>query len=118
VIRCPAEPSALHELARRVGRLRPCWRQPEAFFEERDELARAIELEAAGRRQDAAPPNFYREPEPVPDARARRLVALAAFQASEIDRLRRMLAQAARPRPRRRRVRDDRQLALALTTAT
>jgi hypothetical protein len=44
---------------------------------------------------------------------ARRLVALARFQAARITRLERQLAEACRPRPRRRRVPDARQLALS-----
>jgi hypothetical protein len=32
----------MHRLARRVGRLSPSWRDPERYFEERDELERAL----------------------------------------------------------------------------
>jgi hypothetical protein len=32
-------PEALEDLARRVARLRPCWRDPERFFEARSEIA-------------------------------------------------------------------------------
>jgi hypothetical protein len=80
--RCPSEPPDLHE------------------------------LEAAARRQDASPPNFYRQPEPGPDQRTRRLAALARAQQARITRLERQLAEACRPRFRRRRARDDRQLLL------
>jgi hypothetical protein len=104
--------TVLARCAERLRRLRPDWRDPARFFEERDALARTIELEAVARRQDTSPPSFYRVPEPVPDERARRLAALARFQAGEVERLRRMLAEACRPRPRRRRARDDRQLLL------
>jgi hypothetical protein len=41
-----------------------------------------------------------------------RLAALVAFKNDEIARLRRQLAEACRPRPRRRRVPDARQLVL------
>jgi hypothetical protein len=104
--------TVLARCAERLRRLRPDWRDPARFFEERDALARTIELEAVARRQDTSPPSFYRVPEPVPDERARRLAALARFQAGEVERLRRMLAEPCRPRPRRRRARDDRQLLL------
>ncbi len=33
----------LKELARQVGRLRPDWRNPERYFEERDELQREMQ---------------------------------------------------------------------------
>jgi hypothetical protein len=109
--------TVLARCAARLRRLRPDWSHPSRYFEERDALARAIELEALGQRQDAVPPSFFRASDPPPDPRTRRLEALAAFQAGEIDRLRRMLAQT-RPRTRRRRGRDERQLVLALTIAT
>jgi hypothetical protein len=49
----------------------------------------------------------------------RRLAALVVFKNAELARLRRLLAQAAQPRPRqRRRTPDHRQMALALTTTT
>jgi hypothetical protein len=37
-----ASAQRLHQLSRRVGRLRPDWRNPEAFFEERSELEREL----------------------------------------------------------------------------
>ena len=40
----PAE--TLHEMARRLGQLRPDWRNPEAFFEERSELQHAMRQHA------------------------------------------------------------------------
>jgi hypothetical protein len=107
--------TVLARCAARLRRLRPDWGNPSRYFEERDELARAIELEAAGRCQNVAPPSFHRAPQPVPDERTRHLVALATFQADEIDRLRRMLAQA-RPRAQPRRAPDARQLALDFAT--
>lgn len=36
----PPIPDRLHDLARRIGRLRPDWRNPERYFAERDELER------------------------------------------------------------------------------
>jgi hypothetical protein len=106
--------TVLARCAARLRRLRPDWSNPSRYFLERDELARAIELEVAARRQDASPPTFYRQPEPLPDERTRRLAALARFQAAELDRLRKLLAQAGRPRPRQqRRAPDDRQLLLS-----
>lgn len=36
----PAE--RLHRLSRRLGRLSPNWREPEAFLEERDEIEREL----------------------------------------------------------------------------
>ena len=34
----------LRDIARQVGRLRPDWHNPERYFEERDELRRALQL--------------------------------------------------------------------------
>jgi hypothetical protein len=107
--------AVLQRCADRLRWLRFNWADPAQFIAERDAIARAIELEAAGQRQDAAAPNFFRASDPPPDPRTRRLVALAAFQAGEIARLQGLLAQAARPRTRRRRHEvDHRQLALML----
>ena len=33
-------PERLHDLARRIGRLRPDWHNPERYFAERDEIER------------------------------------------------------------------------------
>jgi hypothetical protein len=108
--------TVLARCAARLRRLRPDWSNPSRYFMERDELARAIELEAAARRQDASPPNFYRQPEPLPDERMRRLAALARAQQARIDRLELLLVQAAQARPsHRRRAPDDRQLVLGST---
>ena len=102
-------------LRRAAARLRRLWldpRDPAGFLAERDELARFIEIEAAGRRRDAAPPTFFRAPDPPPDPRVRRLEALARYQTARIAGLERQLAQA-RPRPRRRQqAQDGRQLVL------
>jgi hypothetical protein len=48
----------------------------------------------------------------TPSPQVQRLAALARFQAARITRLERQLAEACRPRPRRRRVPDARQLVL------
>lgn len=40
----PASPAErLHRLSRQVGRLRPNWLDPEAFFEERSEIERELQ---------------------------------------------------------------------------
>jgi hypothetical protein len=100
----------LHELAKRVAQLRPCWQQPEIFFEQRSGIAHDL------RRLAGATPS----PGPAgPSEAERRLAALVVLKDAELARLRRLLAQAARPRPRqRRRTPDHRQMALALTTTT
>lgn len=36
----PPTPDQLRDLARRIGRLRPDWHNPERYFAERDELER------------------------------------------------------------------------------
>jgi hypothetical protein len=105
--RSRSEPLDLHELVRRLQRLRPCWQRPEAFFEERAELAHA--LRRIARHGSPLPASQPAGPSP----RELRAVALARALAGEVERLRRQLAQAARPRPRRRRREvDRRQLAL------
>jgi hypothetical protein len=107
--------TVLARCAERLRQLRPDWSDPSKYLAERDQIVRLLELEAAGQRRDVVAPNFYRQPEPGPDESTRRLMALLAFKDGEIDRLRRLLAQA-RPRPRRRRVHDERQLALIFVT--
>jgi hypothetical protein len=101
-------PPSLDELIRRLQRLRPCWQQPEIFFEARSDLVhdlrRLVRQEGHEAQARAC----------VPSPRERRLAAFARLQAAELARLRRMLAQAAQPRPRCRRVLDDRQLVLVL----
>jgi hypothetical protein len=108
MIRCPSEPLNLDELARRVGRLAPSWQRPERFYRQRDDLADALHQIArgslAGTLGRAAGPS----------ARERQLAALLSSKNAELAHLRRMLAEAARPRPRRRqRAPDGRQLMLA-----
>jgi hypothetical protein len=84
----------------------PSWTQPQRFYERRDEIADALHRLARN-----GPPEAPGHPA-GPSPRERRLAALVAFKNDEIARLRRQLAEACRPRPRRRRVRDDRQLVL------
>jgi hypothetical protein len=106
----------LRRCAARLRRLRLEPHDPAEFLAERDELARLIETEAAGRRRDAAPPpTFYRVADPPPDPRLRRLEALARDLAAQNENLRRLMRQASRPRPRRsRQAADAQQLALKL----
>jgi hypothetical protein len=106
MIRCRSEPPDLHELGRRLRRLVPCWQDPTRFYRQRDDLvdhlhrlARNGPPEAPGR--------------PAGPSEEHRLRTLLVLKNDEIARLRGLLAEA-RPRPRRRRVRDDRQLLLTL----
>ena len=106
MIRCRSEPPDLHEIAGRLRRLVPCWQDPTRFYRQRDDLvdhlhrlARNGPPEAPGR--------------PAGPSEEHRLRTLLVLKNDEIARLRRLLAEA-RPRPRRRRVRDDRQLLLTL----
>jgi hypothetical protein len=102
-----SELSDLHELARQVGRLVPSWQRPERFYRQRDDLADA--LHRIARRGPSEAPGRPAEPSP----REQRLVALARAQQARIVRLERELAQAVRPRPRRRRrTPDGRQMML------
>jgi hypothetical protein len=114
---------ALHDLARRLARLRPDWRDPERFFMARAELAtelarHARALETAGQETvrppigSAWPRGSSGRPSSIPsDAeRLRRLTVLARAQAEEIAKLHRLLALAVpRSRPRRARLPDPRQ---------
>ena len=38
----PVAAARLHNLAQRIGRLRPDWSHPERYFEEREELEREV----------------------------------------------------------------------------
>jgi hypothetical protein len=105
-----SEPPDLHELARRVRRLVPCWQDPIRFYRQRDDLV--DDLHRLARSGSPGRPSHPADPLP----RERRLVALARFQAARIAGLERLLAQAARPRPRRRRAPDGRQLLLDFAT--
>jgi hypothetical protein len=105
--RPPDQPPSLDEVVRRLQRLRPCWQRPESFFEARSELVHDLRRLAG----DGLPGSPSRPAEPPP--RERKLVALARGLAKEVERLRRMVAEAARVRPRRRRQGlDSRQMAL------
>jgi hypothetical protein len=99
----------LDELARRVAQLRPCWTRPETFFEQRSGIVH--DLRQLARKSPAGAPG-----RPAgPSERERRLTVVARSLAGEVDRLQRRLAQATRPRARRR-APDDRQLVLSFTT--
>jgi hypothetical protein len=104
----PDPPPSLDELIRRLQRLRPCWQRPESFFEARSELVHDLRRLAGGASGAPSRPAG-------PSERERRLMALARGLAGEVDRLQRLLAQATRPRVRRR-APDDRQLVLSFTT--
>jgi hypothetical protein len=103
---CRSEPPDLHELARRVRRLVPCWQDPTRFYQQRDDLV--DDLHRLARSGSPRTPGRPAEPSP----RERRLVALARSQAARIAGQERLLAQAAQPRPRRRRAPDGRQMML------
>jgi hypothetical protein len=108
--------SELRVLAGRVRRVGLNGRfDPEAAFIERDELTRALHglagrLERRAGQQPAAPASTSRAMMP------RRFAAVLAAKASEIASLRALLAQAVRPR-RRRRSACDAQLMLPLSEA-
>jgi len=97
---------SLDEMIRRLQRLRPCWQRPESFFEARSELAH--DLRQLARSGSSGSPSRPAGPSP----RERKLAALARSLAGEVERLQRMLAEAARPRARRRQAQDGRQLML------
>jgi hypothetical protein len=97
---------ALDRAAALVRSLRPDWRDAETFYARRSEALAA--LRAAAAPCAACPAAALRE-------RARRLEALLRHAAAEAARYRRLLASAARPKPRRRRAgHDPRQAALPL----
>jgi hypothetical protein len=103
--RLPDAPPNLDEVIRRLQRLRPCWQRPESFFEARSDLVHDLRCLAGG--VSGAPSR------PVgPSERERRLTVVARGLAKEVERLRRMLAEAARVRPRRRPALDGRQMTL------
>ena len=108
--------SELRALAGRVRRVGLNGRfDPEAAFIERDELARALRRLAdglehrAGQQPAAAPATTSRTAMP------RRFAAVLAAKDSEIASLRALLAQAVRPKPRRRRSACHAQLMLPLS---
>jgi len=108
MIRSCSDPPTLDELIRRVARLRPCWQQPEIFFEARSDLVHDLRRLARQGGQES------RARACVPSPRERRLEALARAQAAENARLQHLLHQTACPRPRQRRISDPRQLSLKL----
>ena len=104
-------PPSLDELIRRLQRLRPCWQEPERFFEARSELVH--DLRSIARDGSSGAPGRPAGPPP----HVQRLAALARAQQARIGRLELLLAQAAQARPKhRRRAPDDRQLVLSFTT--
>ena len=105
--RPPDQPPSLDEVVRRLQRLRPCWQRPESFFEARSELVHDLRRLAGGASGAPSRPAG-------PSERERRLTVVARSLAGEVDRLQRRLAQATRPRVRRR-APDDRQLVLSFT---
>jgi hypothetical protein len=106
--RPPDQPPSVDELIRWLQHLRPCW-QPERVFEARSELVH--DLRRLARDGSSGAPG-----RPAgPSERERRLTVVARSLAGEVDRLQRRLAQATRPRARRR-APDDRQLVLSFTT--
>jgi hypothetical protein len=103
--RPPDQPPSVDELIRRLQHLRPCW-QPERVFEARSKLVH--DLRRLARDGSSGAPG-----RPAgPSERERRLAVLARGLADEVERLQRMLAEAARPRARRRQAQDGRQLML------
>jgi hypothetical protein len=107
MMRCRSEPPSLDEIARRLRRLTPNWRDAERFYTVRDDLVDHLHRIAR-----SGPPEAPSHPA-GPSPQVRRLAALLTLKNDEIARLRRQLAEACRPRPRRRRARDNRQLALS-----
>ena len=114
----PSAPDQLRALASRVRHVGLNGRfDPEAAFIERDELAHALRRLAdrlereKGQPSSAAPASASRAVLP------RRLAAAFAARTSEIASLRALLAQAMRPRERRRRAVSEAQLMLPLTEA-
>jgi hypothetical protein len=107
MMRCPSEPPDLHEIAGRLRRLVPCWQDPTRFYRQRDDLVDDLHRIAR-----SGPPEAPSHPA-GPSPQVRRLAALLTLKNDELARLRRQLAEACRPRPRRRRARDNRQLALS-----
>lgn len=97
-------------LADRIARLRPCWRDPSGFLSERNAIAAELRMLSVPHSPTAI---RYELPDPLADQRLRRAHALLRARDAEIAHLRRLLASA-RPRPRRRRQVDTRQLALPL----
>jgi hypothetical protein len=98
------DPPSLDELGRRLRHLVPSWTQPQRFYQRRDEIADALHQIALHGSPEAR--------RPAGPSEEHRLRALLVLKNDEIRRLRKLLAEACRPRPRRRRMRDDRQMLL------
>jgi hypothetical protein len=105
--RPPDQPPSVDELIRWLQHLRPCW-QPERVFEARSELVH--DLRRLARDGSSGAPG---RPE-GPSERERRLAVLARGLADEVERLRRLLGEAARARPKRERPPDHQQIGLPL----
>lgn len=108
----------LRGLAARVRRLGLAGRfDPETAYAEREEVAQALRRLAreVERLQEARPTTgVVVATPPRPVLSPERLAALLAAKRGEIDRLQRLLAEAARPRRRRRRPSPPHQLSLDL----
>ena len=116
-----ARPSAadqLRALARRVRRVGLNGRfDPEAAFIERDELAHALLRLADRLERDAGQLPAVAATSTSRALLPRRFAAVLAAKASEIRSIRMLLAQAVRPRRRRRRAAPEAQLTLPLSEA-
>jgi hypothetical protein len=102
-------PPDLAEIAQRVARLHPNWQQPERFFELRSDIVHDLRrLARSGLPEVPGHPAG-------PSQKERRLTVLARSLAGEVERLRRLLAEATRPQLRRRRqTPDGRQMTLPI----
>jgi hypothetical protein len=78
----------------------PSWTQPQRFYQRRDEIADALHQIARHGSPEAR--------RPAGPSEEHRLRALLVLKNDGLARLRRMLAEAARPRTRRRRLEADR----------
>jgi hypothetical protein len=99
-------PPSLDEIVRRLRCLTPNWRDAERFYTVRDDLV--DDLHRLARNGPPEVPGHLAGASP----QVQRLAALLVLKNDEIRRLRKLLAEACRPRPRRRRVPDARQLVL------
>jgi hypothetical protein len=104
---CRSEAPDLREIARRVRCLTPCWQDPTRFYRQRDDLVDDLHrLARNGAEENPGRPAGA-------SLQVQRLAALARAQAARITRLERQLAEACRPRPRRRHEADHRQMMLS-----
>jgi hypothetical protein len=107
MMRCPSDPPSLDEIARRLRRLTPNWRDAERFYTVRDDLV--DDLHRLARDGSSGVPSRPASPPP----QVQRLAALARAQQGRIVQLERQLADACRPRLRRRHEADHRQMVLS-----